>query len=186
MKVKQKAKRVVSGLLTAVTLLPTVLSPISSYAAELPKERKLPLLEEVQSQLDEDEIVLAKDHQVEVGTGFDVKTDFTGLEIKDAAKVKITFEEAKNEQGEDFTTSHADTYKTVYYVETVNQEHPNYQISRNVVVKEIEKRVKVLQQMQSTPKQKRRKKMRRIQRSRQKSQQRHRMYQKEMLLLMLW
>lgn len=104
MKVKQKAKRVVSGLLTAVTLLSTVLSPISSYAAELPKERKLPLLEEVQSQLDEDEIVLAKDHQVEVGTGFDVKTDFTGLEIKDAAKVKITFEEAKNEQGEDFTT----------------------------------------------------------------------------------
>ena len=139
MKVKQKAKRVVSGLLTAVTLLSTVLSPISSYAAELPKERKLPLLEEVQSQLDEDEIVLAKDHQVEVGTNFDVKTDFTGLEIKDAAKVKITFEEAKNEQGEDFTTSHADTYKTVYYVETVNQEHPNYQISRNVVVKEIEK-----------------------------------------------
>lgn len=139
MKVKQKAKRVVSGLLTAVTLLSTVLSPISSYAAELPKERKLPFLEEVQSQLDEDEIVLAKDHQVEVGTNFDVKTDFTGLEIKDAAKVKITFEEAKNEQGEDFTTSHADTYKTVYQVETVNQEHPNYQISRNVVVKEIEK-----------------------------------------------
>ena len=139
MKVKQKAKRVVSGLLTAVTLLSTVLSPISSYAAELPKERKLPLLEEVQSQLDEDEIVLAKDHQVEVGTNFDVKTDFTGLEIKDAAKVKITFEEAKNEQGEDFTTSHADTYKTVYQVEPVNQEHPNYQISRNVVVKEIEK-----------------------------------------------
>lgn len=68
-----------------------------------------------------------------------MKTDFTGLEIKDAAKVKITFEEAKNEQGEDFTTSHADTYKTVYYVEPVNQEHPNYQISRNVIVKEIEK-----------------------------------------------
>ena len=139
MKVKQKAKRVVSGLLTAVTLLSTVLSPISSYAAELPKERKLPLLEEVQSQLDEDEIVLAKDHQVEVGTVFDVKKDFSGLEIRDQTKVKITFEEAKNEQGEDFTTSHADTYKTVYQVETVNQEHPNYQISRNVVVKEIEK-----------------------------------------------
>jgi hypothetical protein len=43
-------------------------------------------LEEVQSLLDEDEIVLAKDHQVEVGTSFDVKTDFTGLEIKDAEK----------------------------------------------------------------------------------------------------
>ena len=79
MKVKQKAKRVVSGLLTAVTLLSTVLSPISSYAAELPKERKpCPLLEEVQSQLDEDEIVLAKDHQVEVGTNFDVKQILQG------------------------------------------------------------------------------------------------------------
>ena len=171
MKVKQKAKRVVSGLLTAVTLLSTVLSPINSYAAELPKERKLPLLEEVQSQLDEDEIVLAKDHQVEVGTSFDVKTDFTGLEIKDSAKVKITFEEAKNEQGEDFTTSHADTYKTVYYVETVNQEHPKLSDQQKCSRKGNRKRrVKVLQQMQSNPKQKRRKKIRRIQRSRQKSQ----------------
>ena len=91
MKVKQKAKRVVSGLLTAVTLLSTVLSPISSYAAELPKERKLPLLEEVQSQLDEDEIVLAKDHQVEVGTNFDVKTDFTGLGDQGCGKSKDYF-----------------------------------------------------------------------------------------------
>ena len=139
MKVKQKAKRVVSGLLTAITLFSTVLSPISSYAAELPEEGKPPLLEEVQNQLDEDEIVIAKDHQLEVGTKFDVKTDFTGLEIKDNAKVKITFEEAKNEKGEDFSTSHADIYKTVYYVEPVNQEHPKYQISRNVTVKEVEK-----------------------------------------------
>ena len=139
MKVKQKAKRVVSGLLTAITLFSTVLSPISSYAAELPEEGKPPLLEEVQNQLDEDEIVIAKDYQLEVGTKFDVKTDFTGLEIKDNAKVKITFEEAKNEKGEDFSTSHADIYKTVYYVEPVNQEHPKYQISRNVTVKEVEK-----------------------------------------------
>ncbi len=65
--------------------------------------------------------------------------------------------------------------KYISYVEPVNQEHPNYQISRNVTVKEIEKesespsadaeqseiketeedeeeRVKVLQQMQSNPK----------------------------------
>ncbi len=102
MKVKQKAKRVVSGLLTALTLLSTVLSPINSYPAEHPKERKLPLFEEVQTQLDEDEIVLAKDHQVEVGTSFDVKTDFTGLEIKDSAKVKITFEEAKRKKTASF------------------------------------------------------------------------------------
>ncbi len=157
-------------MLTAVTLLSTVLSPISSYAAELPKERKLPLLEEVQSQLDEDEIVLAKDHQVEVGTSFDVKNRFYRVRDQGCGKVKITFEEAKNEQGEDFTTSHADTYKTVYQVETVNQEHPNYQISRNVVVKEIEKESESPSADAEQPETKRRKKMRRIQRSRQKSQ----------------
>ena len=32
-------------------------------------------------------------------------------------KVKVTFEEAKNTKGEDFSTDHADTYKAVYYVE---------------------------------------------------------------------
>lgn len=138
MKVKQKTKRVVSGLLATITLLSTVLSPISSYAADLPEKGIPPYLEEVQNQLDEDEIVLAKDYHVEVGTDFDVKTDFTGLEIRDAAKVKITLEEAKNDRGENFTTSHADTYKTVYYVEPVNQKHPMYQISRTVVVKEVE------------------------------------------------
>lgn len=139
MKVKQKARRVVSGLLTAVTLLSTVLSPISSYAAYLPEKGKPPLFEEVKDQLDEDEIVIAKDHQLDVESNFDVKTDFTGLEIKDNAKVKITFEESRNAKGEDFSTAHADTYKTVYYVEPVNSKHPMYQISRNVVVKEVEK-----------------------------------------------
>ena len=37
---------------------------------------------------------------------------------------------------EDFTTDHADTYKAVYYVEPVNQEHPKYQISRKLIVRE--------------------------------------------------
>ena len=62
-----------------------------------------------------------------------MKSDYTGLEIKDADKVKVTFEEAKNDKDEDFTTDHADTYKAVYYVEPVNQEHPKYQISRNLI-----------------------------------------------------
>ena len=53
---------------------------------------------------------------------FNVKSDYTGLEIKDDNKVKVTFEEAKNVKDEDFTTDHADTYKAVYYVEPVNQE----------------------------------------------------------------
>ena len=51
-----------------------------------------------------------------------IRDSYTGLEIKDDNKVKVTFEEAKNDKDEDFTTNHADTYKAVYYVEPVNQD----------------------------------------------------------------
>ena len=81
-------------------------------------------------------MVTAKDYEVEVGSNFDVKSDYTGLEIRDDNKVKVTFEEAKNENNEDFTTAHADTYKAVYYVKPVNSEHPKYQISRKLIVRE--------------------------------------------------
>ena len=60
---------------------------------------------------------------------------------RDDNKVKVTFEEAKNDKDEDFTTDHADTYKAVYYVEPVNQEHPKYQISRKLIVREKETEV---------------------------------------------
>ena len=56
-------------------------------------------------------------------------------------KVKVTFEEAKNEEGKDFDLDHADSYKAVYYVEPVNEAHPKYQISRNLIVKEAETEV---------------------------------------------
>ncbi len=38
--------------------------------------------------------------------------------------------------GRTSSTSHADTYHAVYYVEPVNQNHPVYQIGRNLIVKE--------------------------------------------------
>lgn len=96
MKVKQKAKRVVSGLLTAVTLYSYLCYHQSAVMPRSSGNKENCLLEEVQKLgLDEDEIVLAKDYQVEVGTNFDVKTDFTGLEIKDAAKVKITLKKRR-------------------------------------------------------------------------------------------
>ena len=44
-----------------------------------------------------------------------MKSDYTGLEIKDDNKVKVTFEEAKNDKDEDFTTNHADTYNCLLY-----------------------------------------------------------------------
>ena len=124
MKKKGNFRKVVSGLLAGMTMLSTVLSPMTAYAAEIQPEEKPPLYEEVKDLLDEDEVVTAKDYEIETGSVFDVKSDYTGLEIKDDNKVKVTFEEAKNDKDEDFTTDHADTYKAVYYVEPVNQEHP--------------------------------------------------------------
>lgn len=136
MKKKGNFRKVVSGLLAGMTMLSTVLSPMTAYAAEIQPEEKPPLYEEVKDLLDEDEVVTAKDYEMEAGSVFDVKSDYTGLEIKDDNKVKVTFEEAKNDKDEDFTTDHADTYKAVYYVEPVNQEHPKYQISRKLIVRE--------------------------------------------------
>lgn len=134
-------RRLVSGFLAGMTLLSTVLSPMTAYAAEPKVEEKPPLYEEVKDLLDEDEIVKAKDYEITVGSEFDVTCDFTGLEIKDDKKVKVTFEEAKNEEGKDFALDHADSYKAVYYVEPVNEAHPKYQISRNLIVKEPETEV---------------------------------------------
>ena len=138
MKKKGNFRKVVSGLLAGMTMLSTVLSPMTAYAAEIQPEEKPPLYEEVKDLLDEDEVVTAKDYEIETGSVFDVKSDYTGLEIKDDNKVKVTFEEAKNDKDEDFTTDHADTYKAVYYVEPVNQEHPKYQISRKLIAREKE------------------------------------------------
>ena len=134
-------RKLVSGFLAGMTLLSTVLSPMTAYAAETKVEEKPPLYEEVKDLLDEDEVVKAKDYEITVGSEFDVTCDFTGLEIKDDKKVKVTFEEAKNEEGKDFALDHADSYKAVYYVEPVNEAHPKYQISRNLIVKEVETEV---------------------------------------------
>lgn len=126
----------VSGLLVAMTVLSNIASPLTAYAAE-PDDAKAapPAYEEVKELLDADEVVTANDYAVEVGSVFDVSFDYTGLDIIDDNKVKVTFIEAKNADGEDFTTDHEDTYKAVYYVEPLTTEHPIYQISRNLIVK---------------------------------------------------
>ena len=137
MKMKRNMKRIVSGLLAAVTILSGALSPLAASAAETGQEEKKPsVYEEVKDQLDEDEVVTAHDYEVAVGSDFDITFDFTGIDIIDDNKVKVTFEEAKNTKGEDFSTDHADTYKAVYYVEPQTTDHPVYQISRNVSVKD--------------------------------------------------
>ena len=81
MKKKGNFRKVVSGLLAGMTMLSTVLSPMTAYAAEIQPEEKPPLYEEVKDLLDEDEVVTAKDYEIETGSVFDVKSDYTGLEI---------------------------------------------------------------------------------------------------------
>lgn len=137
MKKKLRVKQFFSGVMAVVTLLSTAMVPVTAYATETEKKVvEYPVYENVKDQLEEDEVVTAKDYEIEVGTDFDVEIDFTGIEIPDDEKVKVTFHEAKNKAGEDFSTKQADTYKAVYYVEPVSG-HPAYQIQRNLVVKEV-------------------------------------------------
>ena len=60
MKKKGNFRKVVSGLLAGMTMLSTVLSPMTAYAAEIQPEKKPPLYEEVKDLLDEDEVVTAR------------------------------------------------------------------------------------------------------------------------------
>ena len=147
MKTKMKKRtwvtRALSGMLSAVLLLGTAVTPMTAIASELTPEEELklyvealPELEDVKDQLDPEEIVTAKDYEVEYGAEIDLTKDFTDLEIPNQEKVKVNFYEAKNAEKEDFNSSHADTYKAVYYVEPQQTEHPVYKFSRNLIVKE--------------------------------------------------
>lgn len=134
---KGKVKRVLSGLLSLLTILTSVIQPVVTYAAEPEPagyEAQYPALETVRELLDAEEVVTAEDYEVEAGSSFDVKSDFSGLEIHDE-KVRVTFHEAKNEAGQDFDGNHADTYRAVYFVEPLSG-HPSYHVCRNIIVKE--------------------------------------------------
>lgn len=134
---KKTVKRIFSGVLSALTILTSVVQPMTAYAGETnPKsyEMKYPALEQVKAQLQEDEIVTVQDYEVEKGSDFDIKTDFSGMKFH-SDQVKVTFYEAKNQKGQDFHTDRADTYQAVYFVEPV-REAPNYHVIRNITVAE--------------------------------------------------
>lgn len=135
MKSRKQWRKVFSGLMAVVTLLSTAFTPLTSYAADF-SQGEPPFYEEVKDLLDADEVVTANDYEIEAGEAFDVSSDFTGLEIPDPQKVHVSFHDAKSAENAGFSTDSAGVYKTVYYVEPVNTEHPTYQISRNVTVKE--------------------------------------------------
>ena len=139
MRRKRKLKSFISGMLAGLTMISTMLSPMTTFAAEPIKEKIPPLFEEVKDLLSDDEVVTATDLEITKGQEFDIEKDMTGIEIVDKEKVKVVFHEAKSENGKDFDVNHEDVYHAVYYVEPVN-EHPMYQISRNITVKEPEQK----------------------------------------------
>lgn len=141
MKQKKWFKKAVSSMLTAVTLFTTVITPVPALAAdEWPEDDlaayvdALPLLEEVSEQLDPSEKVTADSYAVESGAEIDLSTDFTNITY-DSEKVKVSFFEAKNPAGQNFTTSHADNFKATYYAEPYSG-NPAYKFSRTVTVTE--------------------------------------------------
>lgn len=138
MTIRKRTTQILSGLLAIVTVATTALSPMMIYAAETEgNDNKIPYLKEIKDQLDADEIVVARDIEIKAGSSFDITVDFKGIEIPDDGKVKVKFMEAQNEDGQDFTTDHEDTYNAVYYVEPQTTDHPTYQISRMIVVKDV-------------------------------------------------
>ena len=100
-RLKGNVKRIISGLLSAVTVLSAFLQPLGAYAAESEAaayEAEYPALEKVKEKLDADEVVAVGDHTVEIGSSFDVEKDFYGIEFSQE-KVKVTFHEAKDKDG---------------------------------------------------------------------------------------
>ena len=59
MKSKYRFRRILSGVMAAVTILSTVISPLTVYASEEPKAAEPPAYESVKDQLDENEVVKA-------------------------------------------------------------------------------------------------------------------------------
>ena len=137
------AVRMLSGMLSTVMTLSVAAAPVSAWAAEPDRGKdpgeyvsSLPELEDIRDRLDKDEIVEAKDREIEYGADIDLAKDFAGITIPDGEKVNVTFYEAKNAEQKTFSTTLADTYKAVYYAEPVNTDHPAYRFDRKVIVKE--------------------------------------------------
>ena len=82
---KGTLKRVMSGVLSVITIASAVAQPMTAYTAEPEKaassfEAQYPELEAVKDKLAEDEILTANDYSIDYGSDFDIKVDFSGIE----------------------------------------------------------------------------------------------------------
>ncbi|MBM6804532.1 hypothetical protein H6B07_18225, partial [Mediterraneibacter glycyrrhizinilyticus] len=110
----------------------------SQEAIVLYKESStLPQLEEIQSQLNEDEIAVAEELVLNYGSDFEPASDFTKIAYNDE-KVKISFKEAVNEKLEAFNTEVPGKYQAVYEVVPLRDSNLAYQIVRYITVNDKE------------------------------------------------
>lgn len=133
---KGKVKRIVSGVLSVMTLLASAVQPAPVYALEtgtLGYEAEFPAFEQVKDRLDADEAVTVEDLEVEADGSFDAENDFSGITF-DAEKVKVKFHEAADRSGSRFDGKRTGSYRAVYFVKP-SSGHPSYHICRNIVVK---------------------------------------------------
>ena len=143
MKQKKWYMRVMSAFMTVMMLLPTIITPTLAFAAEAtPIDNlakyvdALPLMEEVEDQLDPSELVSADSYSVELGAEVDLNTDFTNIDY-DNERVKVTFYKAENAEGQPFSTDCADIYQTMYYAEPYSG-NSAYKFTRMITVSDLE------------------------------------------------
>ena len=87
MKSKYQFRRILSGVMAAVTILSTVISPLTVYASEEPKAAEPPVYEAVKDLLDEEEVVKATDLELEAGQEFDASVSYTHLTLPTISRV---------------------------------------------------------------------------------------------------
>ena len=131
--------------LTALLLAALIMvSPVAQYAcaeeAVYYTETKYPLLADVRSQLDVDEIVAAYDVVINMGDYFN-PADVTAFKVEKTNqptdKVEVSFFSAHATDGTAFTSDMPGSY-FAYYIARPVSGHPAYEVSRRITVNVVE------------------------------------------------
>ena len=133
---KTNLKRYAAALLAAVLLCTGISSALAVEVPQTETKTGFPLLADVCEQLDGEEIVSAPDVTVGLGEAFDL-LDTSDWEIKNADAIVIELHDAAADDLTPFSTGVPGTY-TAWYVVTPVSGHPAYEISRKILVEQLQ------------------------------------------------
>ena len=133
---KTNLKRYAAALLAAVLLCTGISSALAVEVPQTETKTGFPLLADVCEQLDGEEIVSAPDVTVGLGEAFDL-LDTSDWEIKNADAIVIELHDAAADDLTPFSTDVPGTY-TAWYVVTPVSGHPAYEISRKILVEQLQ------------------------------------------------